>query len=93
MTSQLVKWYEKNKADNFELIMVTGDRSAKAMSTYMKKKKIKFPALEFKSTKTGKSLPGFKGYPWLIMLDEKGKHVVNGVAFKELANVEKNLKK
>ena len=91
MTAQLVKWYEKNKADNFELVMVTGDRSAKAMSAYMKKSKIKFPALEFKSTKLGK-LKGFKGYPWLIMVDEKGKHLVNGVAFRELANVEKNLK-
>ena len=91
MTSQLVKWYEKNKADNFELIMVTGDRSEKAMLGYMKKKKIKFPALKFKDVKFGKSL-GFKGYPWLIMVDEKGKQVVNGVAFKELKNVEKQLK-
>lgn len=92
MTSQLVKWYEKNKADNFEMVMVTGDRTEAKMLQYMKGKKITFPALNLKDTKIAKDL-GFKGYPWIIMVDEEGKQVVNEVAFKALTNVEKQLKK
>ena len=92
MTSQLVKWQAKNKADNFEMIMVSGDRTEAKMKQYMKGKKINFPALKLKDTKIAKSL-GFKGYPWIIMVDEKGKQVVNEVAFRALANVEKQLKK
>ena len=92
MTSQLVKWHSKNKADNFELIMVSGDRTEKKMLQYMKGKKIEFPALKLKDTKIAKSL-GFKGYPWMIMVDEDGKQVVNQVAFSALKNIEKQLKK
>jgi uncharacterized protein YvpB len=92
MTSQLVKWYKKNKAENFELIMVTGDKSQAAMLKYMSSKKVKFPAFNFKDAKIGKAL-GFKGYPWVIMVDEKGKQVINAVAFNALAKVEKILKK
>ena len=91
MTSQLVEWYKKNKADKFELIMVTGDRSEKAMLKYMKGKKINFPALSFKDTKIGHDL-GFKAYPWLTLVDEKGEKVVSGVAFKLLKEIESKLK-
>lgn len=92
MTSQLVKWYSKNKADNFEMVMVSGDRTEAKMLQYMKGKKIKFPALKLKDVQIAKDL-GFKGYPWIIMVDEDGKQVHNGVAFSALKDLEKILKK
>lgn len=92
MTSQLVKWYDANKADNFELVMVTGDRTEKKMLQYMDSKKIKFPALKIKDLKIAQDL-GFKGYPWIVMVDEKGKQVINEVAFSAIKNIEKQLKK
>ena len=88
-TSQLVKWYKKNKSDDFELILVSFDRNQKAMLNYLKKKSVNFPALEMKSSKIASALKGGRYIPHLTMIDENGKKIADAVARKALFIIEK----
>ena len=74
-TPSLVDWYNKNKNDNFELVLITSDRDKKAMAAYAKKNKMPWPQLEM--TKAGafkkKFNHGVSGIPTLLVCDLEGK--------------------
>ena len=78
-TPTLVDWYEKNKNDNFELVLITADREEPAMLGYAKEKKMPWPQVAF-----GKSMQfqtkhahGVRGIPSLIVCDLEGKILGN----------------
>jgi nucleoredoxin len=85
-TPDLVKWYKRNrsKAELFELVFVSADRSEAQMQAYMVDDKMPWPALEFGSIKTGNPIvgKGGPGIPSLVVFDADGKLVaesyVNG---------------
>jgi nucleoredoxin len=73
-TPELVKFYNRIKPDHpeFELIMISHDRSEKAMEAYMKSDNMPWPAFE-----QGKHADAVKSYgtgiPCLIVTDASGK--------------------
>ncbi|MEI6033066.1 MAG: thioredoxin-like domain-containing protein [Verrucomicrobiae bacterium] len=85
-TPDLVKWYKRNKskAELFELVFVSADRSAEQMAAYMVDDKMPWPALEFCSIKMGNPIvgKGGPGIPSLVVFDASGTAVaesyVNG---------------
>ena len=93
-TPQLVQFYNDNKDADFELVFVSSDKSSKAMMSYMKSKKMSFPALDFKQARNKKirSFSG-KGIPFLAMVDAEGKAVVRDVGGKGLSKIKKILGK
>lgn len=85
-TPDLVKWYNRNKsrAEMFELIFVSGDRSADQTARYMVDDKMPWPAMDFASIKMGSPIvgKGGPGIPSLVVFDAGGQPVaesyVNG---------------
>lgn len=78
-TPQLVEWYNKNKNNNFELVLITSDRSEDAMEGYAASKKMPWPQLEFKEAKDFKKRfnHGVRGIPSLIVCELDGKNLGN----------------
>lgn len=78
-TPTLVKWYNKNKNDNFELVLITSDSNEDAMEGYAVGKKMPWPLLKFKKAKNFKKrFPhGVRGIPSLIVCDIDGKNLGN----------------
>ena len=85
MTSQLVKWYAKNKSDKFELVLVNFDRSEKDMLKYLKSKKVNFPAMNFKD-RGMKSVQSHatKFIPCISLVGEDGKTIKKDISIPEL---------
>ena len=74
-TPKLVDFYDKNKSDeqNFEIIFVSADRSAKDMLEYMRWGKMGFPALNYgEKVPSVYALPG-NSIPCLVVTDATGK--------------------
>ncbi len=90
-TPELVKFYEKNKKANFEIVFISRDRSEKDMLAYMNSKKMSFPALDFKKIKNFKELEKYsgRGIPHLAVIDENGKAVIQEVASTGLDKLKK----
>ena len=91
-TPSLVDFYEKNKNEDFELVLITSDKDEDAMEGYAKDKKMPWPQL--KQSKAGsfkKSFDhGVNGIPAVIVCDLEGKIVsTNG---RNLAELEKLVK-
>ena len=91
-TPSLVEFYEKNKNENFELVLITSDDSEDAMEGYAKEKKMPWPQL--KQSKVAafekKFDHGVTGIPSVIVCDLEGKIVsTNG---RNLAELEKLVK-
>jgi nucleoredoxin len=80
-TPDLVKWYEKTKAEHpeFELVFVSSDEDEKAMEKYMAEAKMPWPALRYGKKAQNKSLTvhGGAGIPCLVLLDADGKVLSN----------------
>ncbi|HEX5790100.1 MAG TPA: thioredoxin-like domain-containing protein [Luteolibacter sp.] len=78
-TPALVEWYEKNKNDNFELILITCDRAEDKMLGYAKEKKMPWPqvALDKVGAFRAKHQHGVSGIPALIACDLEGKNLGN----------------
>lgn len=78
-TPQLVEWYNKNKNDNFELVLITSDRSEDAMEGYAASKKMPWPQLDIKKTQDFKERfdHGVRGIPSLIVCELDGKNLGN----------------
>ena len=78
-TPTLVDWYEKNKNDNFELILISSDRNEDAMESYAAKKMMPWPQLKLKDTKKFKSSHDHKvrGIPSLIVCRIDGENLGN----------------
>lgn len=74
-TPTLVKWYEANKNENFELVLITHDEEKSAMLAYAKDKKMPWPQLEINKTRSfhKKHKQGVNGIPALVVSDLEGK--------------------
>ena len=78
-TPSLVKFYEDNKNDNFEIVLISSDRDEDAMTDYAVDKKMAWPHL------TLRKAPDFKkkfdhevrGIPSLIVCDLEGNNLGN----------------
>jgi nucleoredoxin len=91
-TPSLVDFYEKNKNENFELVLITSDDSEDAMEGYAKDKKMPWPQLkQSKAASFKKSFDhGVNGIPCVIVCNLEGKIVsANG---RNLAELEKLVK-
>jgi thiol-disulfide isomerase/thioredoxin len=78
-TPRLVEFYNKNKNDNFEMVLISSDRDEKSMETYAEKNKMPWPHLKFNEIKTFKSkfAHGVRGIPSVIVCDLEGKIVTS----------------
>jgi nucleoredoxin len=78
-TPKLVEWYEENKNQNFELVLISSDRNDKDMEEYAADKKMPWPQLKFKKTDEFKKnfQHGVRGIPSLIISDLDGKNLGN----------------
>ena len=78
-TPTLVEWYEKNKNDSFELVLITSDRDEKAMEGYAAEKKMPWPQLKHRKADDFKKefKHGVTGIPSLIVCDLEGKNLGN----------------
>lgn len=80
-TPSLVDWYNDNKNGNFEIFLISSDRSQQAMEGYAKKNKMPWPHLYFDKVKEFKtdfrSKHGVRGIPTLIVCDADGKVLGN----------------
>jgi thiol-disulfide isomerase/thioredoxin len=91
-TPSLVKFYEDNKNENFELVLITSDRDEDAMEEYAKDKKMPWPQLKQSKAASFKQKfdHGVRGIPAVIVCDLEGKVVsANG---RNLAELEKLVK-
>jgi nucleoredoxin len=91
-TPSLVDFYEKNKNENFELVLITSDDSEDAMEDYAAKKKMPWPQLKLsKVASFEKSFDhGVRGIPAVIVCDLEGKIVsANGRNLDELEKLVK----
>jgi len=78
-TPSLVEWYNDNKSENFELVLISSDSSEGAMEAYASDKDMPWPQLEHDK------VPGFKkkfdhgvsGIPSLIVCELNGKVLGN----------------
>ena len=73
-TPSLVEFYNKNKSDEFEVILVTSDNNEDAMEGYAQQKKMPWPHLELRDAEKFKkefSHPG-GGIPNLVLTDLDG---------------------
>lgn len=91
-TPSLVDFYEKNKNESFELVLITSDDSEDDMEGYAMDKKMPWPQL--KQSKAGSFKKNFNhgvsGIPAVIVCDLEGKIVsANG---RNLAELEKLVK-
>ena len=78
-TPMLVDWYEQNKNDNFELVLITSDRDEEAMENYAAEKKMPWPQLKHHKARDFQKEfnHGVKGIPSLIVCDLEGKSLGN----------------
>lgn len=78
-TPDLVKFYEKNKNENFEIVLITSDRDEDSMEEYAVKKKMPWPQLKLKKAKDFKKkfAHGVKGIPSVIVCELDGKMLGN----------------
>jgi thiol-disulfide isomerase/thioredoxin len=78
-TPQLADFYNKNKNENFELVLISSDRDQKSMESYAAKNKMPWPQLKFAKigTFSGKFNHGVNGIPSVIVCDLEGKIVTN----------------
>ncbi len=78
-TPSLVKWYNENKNDNFELVLISSDRDEASMLKYAKEKKMAWPQLKLGKSREFKVAHnhGVRGIPSLIVCDLQGKVLGN----------------
>ena len=98
-TPQLVKYYDEMKKEKgsdmpFEVVLVSSDNSKNAMKSYMKNKKMNFPAIAY--GKKGKidfvkdNSPS--GIPYIAVIDKDGKAIIKENAFGALPKLKKLIK-
>jgi nucleoredoxin len=88
----LVEFYNKNKNDKFELVLITSDRSEDAMEGYAAEKKMPWPQLKQSDAPSFKEKHdhGVKGIPSVIVCNLEGEIISrNG---RNLAELEKLVK-
>ena len=91
-TPSLVEFYEKNKNDSFEIVLITSDSDENSMEGYAVSKKMPWPQLELKKADDFKKKfqHGVRGIPSVIVCDLEGKIVTpNGRDLNTLAKLVK----
>jgi len=78
-TPSLVKWYNDNKNENVEIVLITSDRNEKAMEGYAAEKKMPWPQLKLSKAKEFKDKfnHGVSGIPSVMVCDIDGKLLGN----------------
>jgi len=78
-TPSLVEWYEKNKNENFELVLISSDRDEDAMEGYAVDKKMPWPHLELDEVKEFREEfdHGVTGIPSVIVCEIDGTNLGN----------------
>lgn len=78
-TPSLVEFYNENKSDNFELVLITSDQDEDAMEKYAADKKMPWPQLKLKDAQKFKKEfdHGVTGIPSVIVCDLEGKNLGN----------------
>jgi thiol-disulfide isomerase/thioredoxin len=91
-TPSLVEFYEKNKNDNFELVLISSDQEEGDMEQYAVDKKMPWPQLKLKESADFKKefQHGVTGIPAVIVCGLDGKKVDGN--FRNLAELEKLVK-
>lgn len=76
-TPQLVEYYNRVKAEHpeFEIILVSGDRSAAGMEAHIRTGRMPWPAVDFEKLPGKESLKKYGGQsiPCLVVVDASGK--------------------
>ncbi len=91
-TPSLVDFYEKNKNDGFEIVLITSDSDENSMEDYAVSKKMPWPQLKLKKADDFKKKfqHGVRGIPSVIVCDLEGKIVTpNGRDLNTLAKLVK----
>lgn len=91
-TPSLVDFYNKNKNEKFEIVVITSDRDENAMENYAAEKKMPWPLLKMSKAGSFKSkfAHGIRGIPSVIVCDLKGEIVSrNGRDLNELEKLVK----
>lgn len=90
-TPELVKFYNRTKKgnQNFELVLISSDRSEDAMTDYAKDKKMPWPQLKFSKVKDFKGTfnHGVSGIPAIVVCDLEGNIVTRGTDLNALAKL------
>lgn len=91
-TPTLVEFYENNKNDNFEIVLITSDRDEDAMEEYAAAKKMPWPQLKLRETEDFKKKfqHGVTGIPSVIVCQLDGTKVEGN--FRDLATLEQLVK-
>jgi thiol-disulfide isomerase/thioredoxin len=78
-TPSLVEFYNKNKSDNFEIVLITSDSEEGDMEEYAAEMKMPWPQLKLSKAKDFKKefQHGVKGIPSVIVCDLEGKNLGN----------------
>jgi thiol-disulfide isomerase/thioredoxin len=78
-TPSLVEFYEENKNENFEIVLITSDKEESAMEEYAAEKKMPWPQLKFDQMESFKKkfTHGVTGIPSVILCDLEGKVLGN----------------
>ena len=78
-TPSLVKWYNDNKNENVEIVLITSDRNEEAMEGYAAEKKMPWPQLKLSKAKIFKDKfnHGVSGIPSVMVCDIDGKLLGN----------------
>ena len=78
-TPSLVKWYNDNKNENVEIVLITSDRNEEAMEGYAAEKKMPWPQLKLSKAKEFKDKfnHGVRGIPSVMVCDIDGKLLGN----------------
>ena len=78
-TPTLVEFYNENKNENFEIILITSDKEESAMEEYAAEKKMPWPQLKFDRVEGFKKefQHGVTGIPSVIVCDIKGNNLGN----------------
>ena len=90
-TPSLVAFYNKQKNDKFEIVLITSDQEEDAMEGYAEEMKMPWPQLKLKeAAKFKKEFEhGVSGIPSVIVCELDGKKLGN---FRDLAELEKLVK-
>ena len=90
-TPSLVKFYEKNKNDSFEIVLITSDSDEDAMEGYAEEMKMPWPQLKLNKAAAFKKdfNHGVTGIPSVIVCELDGKNLGN---YRDLAELEKLVK-
>lgn len=78
-TPSLVEWYNDNKNDNFELVLISSDQDEDAMEEYAAKKEMPWPQLKLRKAQDFKQEfeHGVRGIPSVIVCDLENKVIGN----------------